>query len=278
MNTTKNKKDSRIYNYFSTCATNSYLDGEKLQRDFIKNSTRKFKIPAEICRRELRKARIRLYHRLAYLKQNKKVIYLAKMTGLNGEKLIKLILRGDIEITKNGINRFINVFYLVQSSLEDKELAEQNENGNKQKETLTEIFDLDIDNFIARLAFMINKINVKNQYIKAIELQDSVFFSIISLSNLLSGIIGAYVPDFKINIKTKQKILILLVDEFRKRSMLAVNINEGFYSNSVLIYGGINKKSKKAHGIFLRKSIFEGYYIDPKPVGFENIKIILAKI
>lgn len=278
MDAIKNKKDSRIYEYFSKCAMESYFAGEKLQRNFIKKTSKKFRVPEEICRRELKKARVRLYHRLSYLRQNKKVIYLSKRTGLNKEKLIELIHRGDINITKSGINHFISVFYFIQSSLlelENKKNSEQNKNNDKQKETLAEICDFDMDNFIVHLASKINKIDANN-YIQAIELQDqdSVFFSIISIENTLSDII--YVPDFK-NYKTRQKMLTLLVNELRAKNMLSVKINEGFYSNSVLIHG-INKKSKKIHGIFLKKSIFDNFILPKLPVNYENTKITLAKI
>ena len=199
---------------------------------------------------------------------------------MNEEKLIELILHGDITTTKSGISHFISVFYFIQSSLlelENKKNSEQNKNNDKLKETLSEICDFEMDNFIVRLASIINKIDANN-YIQAIELQDqdSVFFSIIAIENTLSDIIRAYVPDFK-NDRTRQKMLTLLVNEFRAKNMLSIKINEGFYSNSVLIHG-INKKSKKIHGIFLKKSIFDNFILLKMPVNYENIKITLAKI
>ena len=279
MNIHPKKKDNRISGYFSSCVINSYYDKTKLPLNFIKNASLKFKIPKEICRKELKKARIRFYHRIAYLKNNKKVIYLAHRTGISLDAIIELILKDDIKMTKDGINHFINIFYYIEESLKNikNNEAEQYNNADIKKERLTELYNFNLENFIMYLASHINKIDEKNKYIMAMELDDSIFFSIYALILSLNEFVGKYIPEFNKNFVTRRKILKLLIDEFRNREMLAANINEGYYSNTVLIYG-INNKSKKAHGIFIKKELFVNLVLCHIPENYKNIKITIAKV
>ena len=275
MNKGNKKKDSRISGYFSACVISGYFNKNKLPQDFIKNAAIKLKVPQAVCRKELKKARLRFYHRIAYLKKNPKLLSLATLTGIEQNKLIELILRGDIKFTKSSVNSFMNIYYVVESSLANINQPVQDKD---ERERLSKMQWFNLKKFIIFLVQHINRVSGEKKYISAIELDDSIFFSLYSLSSTFRQVAKKYVYGIN-NAKVIKKFLTLLIKEFRDNDLLARKINAGYYSNTVLIYEeGSGKKGKKAHGIFLKKSAFDAFVLPPIPDIFKKVKIIIAKV
>ena len=264
-------KKNKIMPYFDACVVNAYTLNQKLNHGFLKEASMHFGIPIFVCRLELKKARVRLYNRVAYLKKSEKVKFIAAATNLNKKMVINHILKKDIELTKNGIAKFFRLFNFVFTSSKVSRVQEIENFLNNEEDKKYIWFD--IESYLVFLSKEINKLSPEG-YVSGAALEDSVFFSTYTLAETINKYSDRYIV-----VKDRKKILKYIVRKLQEHGMLAEKINCGYYSNTVLIEFNDGKKISNAHGIFIKKSAFNMYFDFDKSKNIESIKqITVSKI
>jgi hypothetical protein len=255
------KKKNKISAYFNQCAINNYTGKQKLMRGFVKEAAKKLNVPIFICRSELKSARIRLYHRIAYLKNSKKFRYLLDITHISTKDLIMLILQNDVELTNDGMAKFIRIYQFISSLERIKRIDVEEERKYAW---------LDLSKFLSLICIEINRTSQEG-YISAAMLDNSVFFSTYKLAETIKKLHGdAYIGKVE-----RQNALRYIVRKFRETDILAEKINDDYYSNTVIVKYS-NGSVYDAHGIFLKKSALIYYFdnnIEQKIEGLEEIAV-----
>ncbi|MDA8272367.1 MAG: hypothetical protein M0Z72_01325 [Deltaproteobacteria bacterium] len=255
------KKKNKISAYFNQCAINNYTGKQKLMRGFVKEAAKKLNVPIFICRSELKSARIRLYHRIAYLKNSKKFNYLLDITHIDSKDLIMLILQNDVELTNDGMAKFIRIYQFISSLERIKRIDVEEERKYAW---------LDLSKFLSLICREINKTS-KEGYISAALLDDRVFFCTYVLAEALKKLHG----DTYITKEERQESLRYALRKFRELDILAEKINGDYYSNTVRIKYS-DGSVYDAHGIFLKTSGLTYYFdnnIEQKIEGLEEIAV-----
>ncbi len=258
------KKKNKISAYFDACVINNYTLKQKLKRNFLKETSGNFNIPIFICRNELKKARIRLYNKTAYLKKSEKIEFLSIVTAITKKTLIEGVLQGDIELTKKGMAKFLRIFNVVHASSNIKRIGDVLNHLKIEEEK--KYSWLDIGSYLAFLCKEINKISPEG-YVCGAALNDSVFFSTYSLAETLIEFANKVIP-----LNERKKILRFIVRKLRESNILAEKINEDYYSNTVLIE--FTEASVKGHGIFIKKSVLSTYFDFNKSRSIKDLKSI----
>ena len=263
-------KKSKISAYFDACVVNGYVLNQKLNPRFLKEASMHFCIPIFICRSELKKARVRLYNKVAYLKKSEKVKFIAAATDLNKKMVINHVLKKDIELSKNGIAKFFRLFNSVFTSSKISRIQEIENFLNNEEDKKYIWFD--IESYLVFLSKEINKLSPEG-YICGAALEDFVFFSTYTLAETINKYSDKYIV-----VAERKKILKYVVRKLKERDILAEKINDGYYSNTVLIEFNDGKVAN-AHGIFIKKGVFNMYFDFDKSKNIESIKqITVSKI
>ena len=99
----------RLNKYFKTLATKNYINKKIIDNNYIKYIAKNIRLPELYVQAEYRKAKSYIYHRVVYLRNDKRVLLLSARTGIAIPKLIKLILLGDLKLDKDGIESFLRI-------------------------------------------------------------------------------------------------------------------------------------------------------------------------
>ncbi len=247
------KKKNNISGFFDAYVIDLRIKKLKNSKNFLSSASNKLKLPVNLCRHELKKARTRLYNRIKYLKKSEKIKYLSKITPFDKEKLINLVLDKSLVLTKLGIESFINVVF---ATLESQNKEETKEIYQKVTADIEDWFDVK-----EYLKFLSNEINKehKDKIGGMLLLNGSAFFSNYGLYSALRNYCFATGHMIKkINEKETKNNMIFIIEKLKELNALFFNVNKGFYSNTILIQrelDGGNVNNAKSYGIFLKTNI-----------------------
>ena len=248
-----NKKE-KVKRYFDKIVTKNYFDKEKITKQALKAAAKTLNIFYSEAKTEYRKAYVRLAVRINYLWKSNKVTILNYRTGITKDVLINLVLKGNISLSKKGVN---DVIALYESIIKTNKFNESISNAvisSDNKEIYNDNdneYNISIEYFLQTLKQQIN--TVSNGNINAMITNGAVFFS----NNAIYRAIKEYyqIIGFEdigsISGKKAKEQTLWLINEFRALDMLFYKINKGFYSNSVIIKFE-DGRSQKVYGIFLK--------------------------
>ena len=248
-----NKKE-KVKRYFDKVALQNYLKNEKITKLALKAAAKTLNIFYSEAKTEYRKAYVRLAVRINYLWKSNKVTILNYRTGITKDVLINLVLKGNISLSKKGVN---DVIALYESIIKTNKFNESISNAvisSDNKEIYNDNdneYNISIEYFLQTLKQQIN--TVSNGNINAMITNGAVFFS----NNAIYRAIKEYykIIGFEdigsISGKKAKEQTLWLINEFRALDMLFYKISKGFYSNSVIIKFE-DGRSQKVYGIFLK--------------------------
>lgn len=248
-----NKKE-KVKRYFDKVVITNYFDKEKITKQALKAAAKTLNIFYSEAKTEYRKAYVRLAVRINYLWKSNKVTLLNYRTGITKDVLINLVLKGNISLSKKGVN---DVIALYESIIKTNKFNESISNAVKSSDN-KEIdndndneYNISIEYFLQTLKQQIN--TVSNGNINAMITNGAVFFS----NNAIYRAIKEYykIIGFEdigsISSKKAKEQTLWLINEFRALDMLFYKINKGFYSNTAIIKFE-DGRSQKVYGIFLK--------------------------
>ena len=280
-----NKKE-KVKRYFDKVVITNYFDKEKITKQALKAGAKTLNIFYSEAKTEYRKAYVRLAVRINYLWKSNKVTLLNYRTGITKDVLINLVLKGNVSLSKKGVNDVIALYESIIKtnkfnesisnaviSSDNKEIYNDNDNDNDNE------YNISIEYFLQTLKQQIN--TVSNGNINAMILSNgAVFFS----NNAIYRAIKEYykIIGFEdigsISGKRAKEQTLWLINEFRASDMLFYKINKKFYSNTVLIQrelDGGKANNIKSYGIFLKTNMLDidtlNFNFPPLPEKFRDI-------
>lgn len=224
--------------YFNTFVLNKFLSGEKITvRDYsfiaskINASAAYVKTEIKICKTYLKK-------RLFSLKHNAKLTGISAVYNIPIENLTRLVLTGDLILTKRNFERFERILKETQ--------------GFKAPEEKS--YGISDINAFVRLLNLSHKPD--EEVVRSGKIKDGTdFYSNKEIYNTLKKYWGSFGVDIGTIVQAKKQMT-ALINQFRDKGLLAKKINKGYFSNSFTVLNEKGRKVKK-YGVFLIKGIFE---------------------
>ncbi|MHB1546569.1 MAG: hypothetical protein ACYCSB_02165 [bacterium] len=95
-----------LKSYLETAVINRLFLGKKYKKGFIAHTSQTFKLNKFYVKTEFNAAKHRIYQRYFYLRKNPKVIELSRASLFDVKTICRLVMSGQISITKKGIENF----------------------------------------------------------------------------------------------------------------------------------------------------------------------------
>ena len=228
----------RLNKYFKTLAIKNYINKKIIDKGYIKYIAKNISLSEPYVRSEYKKAKSYVYHRVVYLRNNKRVLLLSARTGIPIPKLIKLILLGDLRLNKDGIESFLRICEAAMPEVPALSLKQNNSFAVG-----------DLDGFLH--VFLKKQLEVVKQdklYTKVMP-DGSLFFSNHAVYNALKEYFCVVGIDVGTPAAAK-KYMVKLVNQLRDKKLLAKKITEGYYSNSFKVEK--DGKEITEYGVFVK--------------------------
>ena len=225
-----NKKHKK---YFNTFVLNKFLANEKITAKDCTFIASKINSSNVYVKSEIKKCKNYLKKRPYLLRHNPKLTNLVVVYNIPIENLIKLVLRGDLILTKRNFEKF-------------KGILKETHGVKMPEEESYKISDISV--FIKLLSFNHKPdidVVVRSGKIK----NGTDFYSNKEIYDTLKKYWDAFGVDIGTLAQT-EKLRIALINQFRDKGLLAKQINNGYFSNSFTVLNEKGRKFKK-YGVFL---------------------------
>ena len=227
------KTNKKYKKYFNTFVLNKFFANEKITvKDYvfiaskINSSNIYVKSEIKICKNYLKK-------RLFALRRNPKLTGIAAAYNIPIENLIKLVLTGDLSLTKRKFKWF-------------ERILKETQGGKAPEEKSYGISDI---NAFVQLLNLSHKPD--GEVVRSGKIKDGTdFYSNKEIYNTLKKYWGAFGVDIGTIVQAKRQMT-ELINRFRDKGLLAKKINKGYFSNSFTVLNEKGRKIKK-YGVFLK--------------------------